>query len=103
MSTYSWPAARSPTRTSWPTPSATAAHRYRWPSWPGSPDPVEDRGSIQFTKNETGLDHYQVRKYDAWYRHITLSMLAAAFLVVTDHAERDRTDQKEAITPTKTS
>ncbi len=31
----------------------------------------------QFTKNETGLD--QVRKYDAWYRHITLSMLAAAF------------------------
>jgi SRSO17 transposase len=30
--------------------------------------------------NETGLDHYQVRRYDAWYRHITLSMLAAAFL-----------------------
>ncbi len=27
-------------------------------------------------KNETGLDHYQVRKYRAWYRHITLSMLA---------------------------
>jgi SRSO17 transposase len=33
-------------------------------------------------KNETGLDHYQVRKYDAWYRHITLSMLAHAFLAV---------------------
>ncbi len=27
-------------------------------------------------KNETGLDHYQVRKYRAWYRHVTLSMLA---------------------------
>ena len=34
-------------------------------------------------KNETGLDHYQVRKYRAWYRHVTLSMLAHAFLAVT--------------------
>ena len=31
-------------------------------------------------KNETGLDHYQVRDYTAWYRHITLSMLAHAYL-----------------------
>ncbi len=46
--------------------------------------------TFQFTKNETGLDHYQVRKYDAWYRHITLSMLAAAFLAVTAHTERTR-------------
>jgi SRSO17 transposase len=36
--------------------------------------------TFQFTKNETGLDHYQVRKYHAWYRYIILSMLAAAFL-----------------------
>jgi SRSO17 transposase len=46
--------------------------------------------TFQFAKNETGLDHYQVRKYDAWYRHITLSMLAAAFLAVTACAERGR-------------
>jgi SRSO17 transposase len=39
-------------------------------------------------KNETGLDHYQVRKYRAWYRHITLSMLAHAFLAVTAWASR---------------
>jgi SRSO17 transposase len=39
-------------------------------------------------KNETGLDHYQVRKYRAWYRHATLSMLAHAFLAVTAHAMR---------------
>ena len=39
-------------------------------------------------KNETGLDHYQVRKYRAWYRHVTLSMLAHAFLAVTARAER---------------
>jgi SRSO17 transposase len=44
--------------------------------------------TFQFAKNETGLDHYQVRKYQAWYRHITLSMLAAAFLAVTAHTER---------------
>ena len=39
-------------------------------------------------KNEAGLDHYQVRRYRAWYRHITLSMLAHAFLAVTAHAAR---------------
>jgi SRSO17 transposase len=39
-------------------------------------------------KNEAGLDHYQVRKYRAWYRHATLSMLAHAFLAVTARAAR---------------
>jgi SRSO17 transposase len=58
--------------------------------------------TFQFAKNETGLDHYQVRKYDAWYRHITLSMLAAAFLAATAHAERVR-DQKGAPQPTQTA
>ena len=38
---------------------------------------------FQAAKNETGLDHYQVRRYNAWYRHATLSMLALAFLQVT--------------------
>jgi len=42
-------------------------------------------------KNETGLDHYQVRKYQAWYRHVTLSMLAHVFLAVTAHATRPET------------
>jgi SRSO17 transposase len=35
---------------------------------------------FQAAKNECGLDHYQVRRYDAWYRHITLSMAALAAL-----------------------
>ncbi|MFF5069810.1 IS701 family transposase, partial [Micromonospora olivasterospora] len=39
--------------------------------------------SFQTAKNEVGLDQYQVRRYDAWYGHITLAMAAAAFLVVT--------------------
>jgi len=54
--------------------------------------------TFQFAKNETGLDHYQVRRYDAWYRHITLSMLAAAFLATTACAEQLR-DQKGAPQP----
>ncbi|SDL05881.1 Transposase DDE domain-containing protein [Cryobacterium psychrotolerans] len=39
--------------------------------------------SFQTSKGQTGLDHYQVRQYTGWYRHITLSMLAHAFLTVT--------------------
>ena len=35
---------------------------------------------FQTAKNETGLDQYQVRRYDAWYRHATLAMLAHAYL-----------------------
>jgi SRSO17 transposase len=38
---------------------------------------------FQTAKTETGLDQYQVRRYDAWYRHITLTMLAHAYLAVT--------------------
>jgi SRSO17 transposase len=44
--------------------------------------------SFQTAKNETGLDHYQVRRYEAWYRHITLSMAAAVFLALTRDAAK---------------
>jgi len=43
---------------------------------------------FQAAKNEVGLDHYQVRRYGAWYRHITLAMLAHAFLATTSTATR---------------
>lgn len=33
---------------------------------------------------ETGLDHYQVRRFDAWHRHVTLAMLAHAHLAVAE-------------------
>lgn len=39
--------------------------------------------TFQTAKGQTGLDHYQVRQYTGWYRHVTLSMLAHAFLTVT--------------------
>jgi SRSO17 transposase len=38
---------------------------------------------FQTAKTQTGLDQYQVRRYDAWYRHATLAMLAHAYLAVT--------------------
>jgi SRSO17 transposase len=37
-------------------------------------------------KGEVGLDHYEVRRWDAWHRHITLCLLAHAFLAVTRRA-----------------
>ena len=41
-------------------------------------------------KNEAGLASYQVRDYTAWYRHITLAMLAHAYLSATrGTAEKD--------------
>jgi SRSO17 transposase len=43
--------------------------------------------SFQTAKGQVGLDHYQVRRYDAWYRHTTLALLAQAFLAaVRAHA-----------------
>jgi len=38
--------------------------------------------SIQTGKGEVGLDHYEVRSWTGWYRHITLAMWASAFLAV---------------------
>jgi SRSO17 transposase len=38
---------------------------------------------FQQAKTEVGLDHYEVRRWPGWYRHITLALLAHAFLVVT--------------------
>jgi SRSO17 transposase len=31
-------------------------------------------------KGEVGLDQYEVRRYDAWYRYVTLALLAHAAL-----------------------
>jgi SRSO17 transposase len=36
--------------------------------------------SIQTAKGEVGLDHYEVRSWTGWYRHMTLAMWAQAFL-----------------------
>jgi SRSO17 transposase len=35
---------------------------------------------FEAAKQETGLDEYEIRSWHGWHRHITLSMLALAFL-----------------------
>ena len=37
-------------------------------------------------KGEVGLDHYEVRSWSGWHRHITLAMLAHAYLAVVRQA-----------------
>ncbi len=38
---------------------------------------------LEEAKGEVGLDHYEVRRWDGWYRHITLCLVAHAFLAAT--------------------
>ena len=56
--------------------------------------------TFQTGKGEVGLDHYQVRRYDGWYRHMTLAMFAHAFLTVTRAANAGKGGQQN---PTRTS
>ena len=53
----------------------------------------QDRWAIEQcfaeAKGEVGLDHYEVRRWDAWHRHVTLCLLAHAFLVVVRLAARE--------------
>jgi SRSO17 transposase len=47
-------------------------------------------------KGEVGLDHYEVRSWQGWYRHVTLCMLAHAFLVVLrTHSQMLEEDPEE--------
>jgi SRSO17 transposase len=41
---------------------------------------------IEAAKGEVGLDQYEVRRWDGWHRHVTLCLLAHAFLAVTRFA-----------------
>lgn len=47
--------------------------------------------SFETAKGEVGLDQYEVRSWQRWYRHITLAMLAHAYLtVMRAKAEADK-------------
>ena len=52
------------------------------------------------SKNEVGLDNYQVRTWDPWHRHITLAMLAHTFLAVTAHKAKKRGPTSRTTRPT---
>jgi SRSO17 transposase len=55
----------------------------------GSRWPIEE--CFEAAKQEAGLAQYQFRLYHAWYRHITLAMLAMAFLAVLRHTTKKGT------------
>jgi len=44
--------------------------------------------NFEDAKGMVGLDQYEVRKWDAWYRHVTLALLAHAYLAATRHQAR---------------
>lgn len=44
--------------------------------------PIETE--FQTEKGETGLDEYEVRGWDGWHHHITLALLAGAFLLTIE-------------------
>jgi SRSO17 transposase len=51
-------------------------------------------------KGEVGLDHYEVRKWEAWHRFATLCLLAHAYLAVLRMAARhEETEEKGAPIP----
>jgi SRSO17 transposase len=53
---------------------------------------IED--SFEAAKAEVGLDGYEVRKWEPWHRHITLCLLAHAYLAVLRLAAKDAASAK---------
>src|SRR3954468_6916422 len=49
---------------------------------------------FESAKGEVGLDHYEVRRWPGWYRHITLALLAQAYLTVTRAAAVEKGELK---------
>jgi SRSO17 transposase len=54
--------------------------------------------SFQAAKGQVGLDHYQVRTWKGWYRHITLAMLALAFLAALAASQPGTDEQHVPLT-----
>jgi SRSO17 transposase len=77
-------------------PSKCAYYRAAGPAQTTLPELVRVAGSrwrieegIEVAKGEVGLDHYEVRTWRAWYRYITLALLAYAALVVLQNEARE--------------
>jgi len=54
---------------------------------------------IEEAKGETGLDEYEVRFWHSWYRHITLSMMAHAWLASVRRQEQEKKVQEPMSLP----
>ena len=46
--------------------------------------------AFESAKGEVGLDHYEVRSWQGWYRHMTLALLAQALLAVIRHNSQEQ-------------
>jgi len=99
---YDWacwrlPAASGPWRAQWvlvrrslSDPTELAYYRACGPATTTLADVVRVAGTrwvieecIERAKGEVGLDQYEVRRWTAWYRYVTLALLAHAYLDVT--------------------
>jgi SRSO17 transposase len=76
-------------------PSKRAYYRVSGPAGTTLAEAVRVAGSrwsieqgLEEAKGEAGLDHYEVRTWTAWYRHMTLALLAHAVLVVMRAQEK---------------
>ena len=67
-----------PTKVSLPTQARVASTRFA----------VEQ--CFKESKGQTGLDQYEVRRWHSWHRHITLAMMAHAWLTVARAEETER-------------
>ena len=52
-------------------------------------------------KGQVGLDQYEVRRWDGWYRHITLAMLAHAYLTVIRNQAMEQGEKGATTAPMK--
>ncbi len=59
--------------------------------------------AIEEAKGEVGLDHYEVRSWHGWYRHVTLALLAHAYLVTTRAAASPEAGKGGGVAPRTTS
>lgn len=53
--------------------------------------------SFEISKDELGLDEYEVRRWPGWYRHITLVMLAQAYLTITRYDALEAEGAKKGV------
>ncbi len=85
-------------------PSERAYYRVYGPAAITLPEVVQVTGSrwrieegYEQAKGEVGLDQYEVRTWRAWYRYVTLALLAYAALVVM--REQARAQEKKVAQP----
>jgi SRSO17 transposase len=58
--------------------------------------------SFELAKGEGGLEHYEVRRWDGWYRQMTLALFALAYLAVLRARLNAPQEARPALRPPRT-